>query len=685
MFPINGFVFDIEADNLLPSATKIWIINIKDINTDERLVLYPFREKDCKKRFLKFIRKYKKPLIAGHNILGYDMLMLLKHLGIKFSVGPDMIEGEEVVFCDTYALSSFLYPDRPKHSLEYFGEILGFPKVDFHDFSQYSELMDHYCGIDVDLNVKVLFYLWESFIKYYEHGKKDHFWPVSFRANQKNFFLMNLQEITGWKFDRANAVKVQQQIKEVMDGIEVEILPQLPPRRLKKTEEKEYRFPKKPFKGDGSLSATMLKWIEKHNAVLLEGNQVEVYGKVYQILGEQDLDVELPMSLSNQDDLKEWLLEQGWEPSFWNVKRGKDGKPERVNGKLINTSPKLQEQGQICPNLLEMDGELIRPIVKWLSLRNRHAVIDTWINHPRLLVDGRLPTGKSGLAATHRWKHREVVNVPKAEEKVLFGKEFRALFICDDDKVIAAADAAGLEARCEGHWIWDYDGGVLATEIIEGDLHSKNAKVFYPKETEAFDITAEDFDKDDPTFKPYRSKSKNGKYALSYGCGVEKLAKTLGISYARAQIAYDAFWLANWPLARMKERLTKFWEVKGQKKFIRSIDDRVIFTRSKSALINTLFQSTGAIAMEYALNFMDAWLGGIQWDENFKPHYIYKGYRVERIGFFHDEVEYECDPAIAKEVGELVVKAIEKAGKVLKFRVPLTGEAKIGKNWKETH
>lgn len=52
---------------------------------------------------------------------------------------------------------------------------------------------------------------------------------------------------------------------------------------------------------------------------------------------------------------------------------------------------------------------------------------------------------------------------------------------------------------------------------------------------------------------------------------------------------------------------------------------------------------------------------------------------------FLDEYEYEAEDPIAEEVGEMVVKAIAWAGKFLKLNVPLAGEAKIGKSWKETH
>ena len=135
----------------------------------------------------------------------------------------------------------------------------------------------------------------------------------------------------------------------------------------------------------------------------------------------------------------------------------------------------------------------------------------------------------------------------------------------------------------------------------------------------------------------------------------------------------------------MRDDLTLRWEKQWGKKYVEGIDGRRIATRKKSALLNSLFQAFGAIAMDYASCFMDKWLGGILWDENFKPYYLYKGFRVRRIGYFHDELEFECSPEIADEIGKMIELSIQKAGELLKIKVPLKGEAKVGKNWMQVH
>ena len=628
-----------------------------------------------------------------------------------------------------------------------------------------------------------------------------------------------------------------------------------------------------------------------------------------------------------------------WKPTLYNYQKDSNGKPVRdQKGKLIPTSPKIQEAGKICPNLMEMEGDLVKLVVKWLSLRNRQSVLQGWLSNPRLQMDGRIGAGRTGIAATHRQKHKVIVNVPKASEKVLLGKEFRSLFICEEGTKIAAGDAAALEGRVQGHYcvpmdtqaltrrgwkefdaltvgedilaynpesgmkewtpllekcvfdnaevfsienrnfkvratanhrwfveyrntstgeyipkvvetkdlntccniivnapmqefqptssgildgkyginwvervlskglcgvesfmegfliadghysnqnavkggntqqqgkgrwmfgqnlgehfnaaltgayvahsgylnvtyrktktnvmgivtlnkkstitmqrmrvdsigherVWcprtkfgswvmrqgdvititgntyKYDNGATAKELLEGDPHSKTAKSVYVEELEHVDINAGDFSKDDPFFKPFRDKSKNIYYAALYGAGDAKIASTAGLPESRGKEISEKFWAANSATKALKDNLEKYWETVGIKKYVPAIDGRILITRKKSALLNTIFQSCGGIAMDYACCFMDAWLGGLKWKDR-KPYYLYKGYEVRRVGYYHDEIEFECEEPIAEEVARMIEKAIAKAGEFLKLNVPLQEKGKVGINWKETH
>lgn len=699
----NDIVYDIEADGFIFESTKVWTICLTHVQTQTKLKINPFKEADAKRKFLDFIFSFGEcPRIIGHFILGYDNFVVQNLLDIKFTVGRDTIEGKSVQFVDSYYLSMFLNPDRQGHSIEAFGEILGLPKIDWRgkaielglidknapdgaEFMQWHPEMDVYCDRDVDVNVLVYQYLQKEWQEVY--GKPFEI-TDAFKCGQKSFYLMSCQELTGFKFDIEAAKKLAVRIEEMMEEIRAEVEPQLPPRALKKSEEKFYTMPAKPYKKSGEFSASWTAFVEKHSGKQVEGGW-EFYGKVYQVVAGSMLDVKMPMEMANQDQMKDWFLDQGWKATFWNYQRGPDGKPMRdpQTRQLIPTSPKIQEQGKICPNLEKMEGAIVKKVVKWLSLRNRQSVLNGWLENPRLQMDGRIGAGRTGIAATHRQKHKTVVNVPKASEKVLLGKEFRSLWISEDGYLIAAGDAAALEGRVQGHYCYKYDNGATAEELLKGDVHSKNARfAFYDHvpEVRKFDISAPEFSKDDPIFKPYRDWSKNGYYACMYGCAGPKLAATLGIPVKLGTQKLEAFWDANPATKALKENLEKYWTTVGREKYLPAIDGRMLCTRKKSALLNTIFQSCGGIVMDYACCFLDIWLGGLKWKDR-KPYYLYKGYIVRRVAFVHDEVEFEAEEPIAEEIAKMIEKAIEKAGQYLNLKVPLAGEGKTGKSWKEVH
>lgn len=507
-------------------------------------------------------------------------------------------------------------------------------------------------------------------------------WENALRLAHKTSYLQAAQEICGIQFNKGKAEKLASHIRKEMMKIEASVLPKLPPRQLKKSEQQAYTLPAKPYKMDGTFSSHMLKFLERHSVgAYAERRVIEWEGKEITIEGGKLLPATKPMELGNQDDLKDWMLSEGWSPTYYNFKRGPDGKPERGrNGEYTKTSPKIQEAQKICPNLMEMQGELIQQIVKWLSLRNRQSVLAGWLANERLAFDGKLTAAVSGLTSTHRAKHSVVANLPKADGDVLLGKEMRELFCAEEGFVCIGYDASGIESRVEGHFVWRYPGGQeYALELINGDIHTKTAKSIF--KTELIGIEP---DKENPLFKPFRHKAKTLKYSTLYGAQVKKIAKTLNVSSERAEQIFDAFWKEAAPLAAFRGKLWQFWEYTGEKKWIVGIDGRRLWTRSKHSVLNTLFQNTGAVIMELSYAWMDRKLGGLTL-RNGVPTYVYKGYEVKRRINYHDEALWTSSPDIADEIGQLGCKSIVWAGKYLKMNVPLAGDYKIGNSWSQVH
>ena len=108
-------VFDVEADNLLEDATKIHCLSY---TADGSSPVTLFKYDDMRKLLLS------QQGLIGHNIIGYDIPLLEKLLGIKIKAR----------LFDTLPMSWVLNYNRPKHGLDSFGEDFGIPKPVIDDW-----------------------------------------------------------------------------------------------------------------------------------------------------------------------------------------------------------------------------------------------------------------------------------------------------------------------------------------------------------------------------------------------------------------------------------------------------------------------------------------------------------------------------------------------------------------------
>lgn len=712
---LSGWCIDKETDDLYLKAQNIWYIKIRDIEDPNKyLKLYPSRDgyEYCADRIKEWIRSYPEGAhVIGFNHLGFDLWVAWRMLGIVPRVGKngsDWLDGYPVQFVDGYVLSMFLNPDSLGHSLDYlsnknpsksFDE--GEGKINYRqqlidcgalpkdapkgaEFKFYHDLLVPYCDRDVDATITVVQDLWDQAIKMY--GKA---WlHPSFRQVQKDYWLYTAQAYTGVKFNKDKALALIEIIEREMAVIRAEVEPKLPPRPLKNAEQAYYKMPAKPFKKNGEMSTTFTNWLEKHNATFIDGN-LTAYGKTVKYVANDIFPIELPMEIDDNTELKDWFIEQGWKAAddFWNFKKGPDGKNIRdERGKLIPTTPKIQHQGNICPNLLKLEGDIPKKVVKFLSYRNRLGIVKGWLNNWRIEWDGRISAEISGYAPTSRVKHKTVCNVPKADIKILLGNEMRDLFTVDEGMWYGGTDAAALENRTLSHHTFKYDGGKFARMQTEGDPHSFNAFAFFPHLHQEFDITNQE-NKENPLFKPWRNKAKTGAYLLAFGGGAAKLASSLGLSKAEGQEAYDNYWLMNEGLGLLKKAVEAYFKSTGKKKHVPGIDGRIVSVRGANVLLSCLGQGTGAIAMSYAACFMDSWLGELHLDERGRPYYLYRGHVVKRVSMVHDEYSWEIEDGIQEKVKQISEKAIVAAGQALKLALPLAAEGKLSfeGSWRDVH
>jgi DNA polymerase-1 len=346
----------------------------------------------------------------------------------------------------------------------------------------------------------------------------------------------------------------------------------------------------------------------------------------------------IPMNLNSSPQVKDYLLSEGWIPTQWNMKDG-----EKMSPKLTEDSfDSIQSE---IPKMIARYNILKHRRNSILNIKNPHE--KGWI--ALLRDDGRLEAKSMPQATnTGRYRHSIVVNVPKASDKVVYGKEMRSLFRVPEGKLMLGCDASALEARMEAHYCYNYTGGkAYAYELIDGDIHAKNAVLFGTD----------------------RDGAKAPKYAMTYGAQPPKIAETLGIPIWEAKRLYDAFWDGNTALAEFRDHVTRVWDERG---YLYGLDGRKIFIRSKHAIVNAMFQSGGSIVVKVATLFLNKWIRERKLD-------------AHQILHMHDEFQFEIRPEDEEEITELALEAFVKSGEFLKVSVPIIGDVKVGRNWCETH
>ena len=191
-------VFDIETDDL--KATKVHCIVAQNPDTNELFKFPPERVQEG----YEFLATADR--LIGHNIIGFDIPMIKKFGGIDLS---------RKSLIDTLVMSRLFNPVREGgHSLEKWGHRLGFQKIEFDDYANYSPLMLKYCTRDVQLNTVLFHYL---------RNEGRGFTKDSIELEQAVAHIMKKQEEKGFKFDVQKAELLLAELREKMQKAEDEV------------------------------------------------------------------------------------------------------------------------------------------------------------------------------------------------------------------------------------------------------------------------------------------------------------------------------------------------------------------------------------------------------------------------------------------------------------------------------
>jgi hypothetical protein len=400
---VKQIVFDIEANGLQP--TKVWVIVACDLSNQETVVF----SGDTLQDFNAYIKDAE---VIGHNIIGYDVPVLERLLGTDFS---------SCKITDTLVLSRLTEPSREGgHSLDNWGQQLGFPKGEHSDWNTFSQDMVDYCKQDVLVNVKVYHAL---------RGVLAGFGSESISLEHQVQSIITKQTDNGWLLDQEHAFVLLAKLKEKKYDLEDKVHETFKPLP---TFIKEIT-PK--YKKDGTMSVVGLKFL---------GDSWSDYIAPFSRVDYPEF------NLGSRQQIGRYLQYFGWKPKKF-TEKGQAIVDEAILSKVTN----IPEANMIA---------------EYLMVQKRIAQVQSWLD--AVQDDGRVHgyVNANG-AVTGRMTHSSpnVAQVPSSGAP--YGADCRACWTSPKGYKIVGMDASGLELRMLAHYMND-EG--YTNEILTGDIHTAN-------------------------------------------------------------------------------------------------------------------------------------------------------------------------------------------------------------------
>lgn len=698
-------ILDCEADSLVPNIIRC--IVCRDIDSGE---VFKFRPKtphgtheDFKDEFLKFAEEV--CLWVGHNLLCFDR----PHINRLF--GVEVMKLEECL--DTLVLSRLFRPsvstknekDRYNrangHSLAAWGNYLGFPKTDFHDWEKFSETMLEYCTNDTLVCLKIYEYLMQK--------EREGFSDESIRLEHDVANMLYIQEQNGFYLDKEKVKKLEQETGRLLAEMDSKLQVLFPP---------IFKFvrnlPKK-VKKDGSLGSVFVRILETYQSnPNLKAEEKED--------GSFDLFQKIAFNPQSGEHIAERLLSLGWKPKNFtdkgNIKTDKVSLTDAI-AELLEDNPDLEGLCGLSDYSIVADRH--QKAIKWQELANKeefkcdgrvHGRVnpigagthrcshydDNMANIARVSTD-KIPKG-TALFSLNKFDYFDNDKVfLKANDnevefawtglKGTFGWDSRDCWSAPDkDHCIVGADASGIQLRALAHYMNDPE---YTKKLLEADIHVVHQI--------AAGIAT-------------RNKAKTFIYAWLLGGGDEKIGTIVGVTeeeyaelfaFAKSRKKWNKT-LLEYFISNLREKgrkadkktvatIIKGFKTKEQflertpalkrlKKedipratkagYLVGLDGRKLWIPNEHLAMSLYLQGFEAVIMKKAMQLYQADLKA-------------KGIPFKQVAFVHDEFQVETKWEYAEEVGKAIVNSIKKAGEIYKVNCPLDGEYKVGRTWAETH
>ena len=617
-------LFDIEADGLLDSCTRMWVMAVMDLDSG---AVVTFREGDM--GWADVLSKTE--LVVGHNIIDYDLMVLKKLFGFKL---PRSVKRHDtLIFSQVLDYKRF---GEDGHSLDVWGRHLRFPKIPFDDWSQFSEEMEKYCINDVHLNHRVYKVLLEEL---HRIAARNPSIKTYIRAEHYVAEWCAEAAAHGWPFNTEAAVELFNTLEAEMSKAYTALSHKLGMKCVAVDRSKGVVEEKRPrWTKEGFYDANTAKWFGVDPCSGFEGEERMILGPYCRVEF-------APLSLDSVQDVKTFLFRHGWQPTTWNYKVDEKGKKQK-------TSPKITEDSL---EFLGGDGKLYSD---FLVTKSRHGILKTWLNNvddEGLLHGYAVPIGTPSM----RTRHQIIANVPTADS--VWGPEIRKLFGCLPGWKIVGCDSSGNQARGLAHYLGDKD---YINTLLTGDIHTYNA-----------DILTRVLSEMGVEKKVERAQAKRVLYAFLFGASGAKLWSYIfgSLDVERGNRLKNGFVKAVPGFKALLEKLEKMYgsTKKGGAGYIPSIAGNRLYVDSFHKLLVYLLQGCEKVTCATALMLTM---------ESLEK----EGIPYIPLIMYHDEENFMVPEEHTKRAAEIGKMAFREGPKLYGINI-MDGESKIGETWYEVH
>jgi DNA polymerase-1 len=302
-------------------------------------------------------------------------------------------------------------------------------------------------------------------------------------------------------------------------------------------------------------------------------------------------------------------------------------------------------------------------ILKYRELKKlKNTYIDPIINYCAQYGNRVHTVFNQAVTNTGRLSSTEP-NLQNIPVKSAYGKEFRSVFIPEDNKIFICADYSQIDLRVLAHISGDEK--LISAFRKRDDIHSATAR-------EVFGIPRDQFVSND-----LRNAAKSINFGMVYGISPFGLAKQLNISLKKAKNYIDGYFkrysgVKLWMEQIIKKTLKDGYvcTITGRKRYVPELNSKNVRVRNagKRIALNTPIQGSSADIIKIAMI-------------NIHSEIKLRGYRSLILLQVHDDLLFEVPINEVKIMVPMIKNKMENS--INLSDVSIDVKLKLGKNWGE--